>query len=160
MKKNGESEIEKGKKQITNKQKKPQQRCIMSEFPLWRTSAQSCGESSEHLWGIGLRITPPVGIFHSVEDAPRNITLRLLNFANVFENEEERPRSLKCEMSTSSCSCWWIWGSWGSGRQPTASANEVLVMDALHIWFCNKVGEICQTIRINICNVDNKNSSR
>lgn len=36
------------------------------------------------------------------------------------------------------------------GRQVAAFAREVLVMDALHIWFCSKVGEICQTIKINI----------
>lgn len=40
-----------------------------------------------------------VGIYHSVEVefALRNINLRLLDFASVFENEEERPRSLKWE---------------------------------------------------------------
>lgn len=26
------------------------------------------------------------------------------------------------------------------GRQPTASANEIFIIDARHIWFCKKVG--------------------
>lgn len=74
--------------------------------------------------------------------------------------EEERPRSLRWEDVT--CLLQLPVNSGGlrsKGRQSTASANEVLVIDALYIWFCNQVGEICQMIKINICNVDNKNSS-
>lgn len=26
------------------------------------------------------------------------------------------------------------------GRQPTASADEIFIIDARHIWFCKKVG--------------------
>lgn len=144
---------------------KNQKRALMWGFALWTASGQSCWASSEKPYGICLRITLTAGIFHLVEIkvAPRSTDSYASRFCKCLwkpsGKEEERPRSLRWEGVD--CLSWLVVNAGGlkdMGRQSAAFAKEVLVMDALHIWFCNKVGEICQTIKINICNVDNKNS--
>lgn len=145
---------------VRQRKEKSQKRCINE----WVSTVSTFRESSGKSRGVCLRITLPVGIFHLVEAevAPRSMNSyasRVFLQVSLKALRQRRGKTHVLEVGGYQLSIAtagelrWLRPM---GRQSAASANKG-VMDALRIWFCNKVGKICQTIKINLGIADNKN---